>query len=142
MSPIEVSENPRRANSFRLASRIFVLARGSPRRGRVIFGASQGDWSGGSHRRAYPKRVTGLGSSNLFRKLVPALAVADPGAQLPAPRLRDLIQLHPQAAQPFGDQFTGAEAGQLQGKSFAALAHHLQRPPQSPIRSGETGDVS
>ncbi|MGE5527316.1 MAG: hypothetical protein ACM3Q9_01475 [Methanosarcina sp.] len=35
MSPIEVSEKPRRAKSLRLASRIFVLALGSPLRGRV-----------------------------------------------------------------------------------------------------------
>jgi hypothetical protein len=33
MSPIEVSENPRRANSFLLASMIFVLALGSGRLG-------------------------------------------------------------------------------------------------------------
>jgi hypothetical protein len=32
---MDVSEKPRRANSFLLASRIFVRARGSPRRGLV-----------------------------------------------------------------------------------------------------------
>jgi hypothetical protein len=43
MSPIEVSEYPRRENNFRLASRIFVLARGSPRRGRVTLGPYKDD---------------------------------------------------------------------------------------------------
>jgi hypothetical protein len=43
MSPIEVSEKPRRENSFLLASRIFVLARGSPRLGRVTLGLYKGD---------------------------------------------------------------------------------------------------
>src|SRR3954451_21923134 len=100
MSPIEVSENPLRANNFRLASRIFVLARGSPRRGRVNFGLSLGDWSAISHRRDYPKQLTRQPSPDLFGKLVPALSISDPRPQPPAPGLRDLLEDRSQATQP------------------------------------------
>src|SRR3954449_8177252 len=101
MSPIEVSENPLRANSFRLASRILVRARGSPRRGRVTFGASEDDWSTTSQGRAYPKQLIRLTSTNLLGKLIPTLAVAETRPQLPTPRLRGRLQLHLQTPQPF-----------------------------------------
>src|SRR3954471_12483154 len=95
MSPIEVSENPLRANSFRLASRIFVRARGSPRRGRVIFGRSHCDWSATSQGRDYPKQLTRPTSFDLLGKLIPALAIADPRPQLPSSGLRRRFQLGP-----------------------------------------------
>src|SRR4051812_34880652 len=100
MSPIEVSENPLRANNFRLASRIFVLARGSPRRGRVNFGLPLGDWSASSHRRDYLKQLTRQPSPGLFGNLVPALAISDSSSQLPTAGLRNLLDRRPQAAQP------------------------------------------
>src|SRR3954447_18232351 len=101
MSPIEVSENPLRANSFRLASRILVRARGSPRRGRVTFGASEDDWSATSQGRAYPKQPIRLTSTDLLGKLIPTLAIAETRPQLPTPRLRGRPQLHLQMPQSF-----------------------------------------
>src|SRR6476620_1744960 len=122
MSPIEVSENPRRAKSFRLASRIFVLARGSPRRGRVIFGPSLGDWSASSHRRDYPKQLPRQPSPDLFGKLVPPLAISDPSPQLPAAGLRGLFEQRPQSAQPVGHHLRGVEPRQPARKFLTTLA--------------------
>src|SRR5690242_2475944 len=92
MSPIEVSEKPRRAKSLRLASMIFVLARGSPRRGRVKFAASRGDWSDTSHGRDYPMPATRPFLVDLFGKLVPAFAITQASPQLPAAALGSFFQ--------------------------------------------------
>src|ERR1700750_286049 len=142
MSPIEVSENPRRANSLRLASRIFVLARGSPRLGRVNFGPSQDDWSTSSHTRAYPKYVVRPVSMDLLGKFVPTLSVSNPRPELPATRLRDAVQPFAQAPQAVGNKRSRLETGELEGESFGALGHHAQSSPKAPVRSGKTGYIS
>src|SRR3954454_10535428 len=132
MSPIEVSENPLRANNFRLASRIFVLARRSPPRRRVNFGLSLGDWSASSHRRDYLKHLTRHPSPDLFGKLVPLLPIADSSSQLPAARLRNLLDGRPQAAQLPGHDIAGIKPWQLARETLTAFAHHSQRSPQPP----------
>src|SRR3954469_25128861 len=142
MSPIEVSANPLRANNFRLASRIFVLARGSPLRGRVTFGLPLGDWSASSHRRDYPKQLTRRLSPNLFGKLVPSLAIANSSSQLPAARLRNLLDDRPQAAQPLSHNLASRKTPQLERETLTAFTHNSQRSPQPPVRNSELGDVS
>src|SRR5690349_7097260 len=111
MSPIEVSEKPRRAKSLRLASMIFVRARGSPRRGRVKFAASPGDWSDTSHGRDYPMAATRPFLVDLFGKLVPALAISQPRPQFPAAALGGAVQCGDQSLQPSRDPLPGLEPG-------------------------------
>src|SRR3954470_17319500 len=141
MSPIEVSAKPRRENSFRLASRIFGRARGSPRRGRVMIAPSEDDWSTLSQGRDYSKQLTRLTSPDLFGKLVPTLAIPDPRPQFPSPRLWCRIQLRPETAQPLHHDSSRFEPVQFGSELFGVLGDHCQGPPQPPVRSSEFGYI-
>src|SRR4051794_16967686 len=77
----------------------------------------------------------------LLGQLVPACALADAGAQLPAPGLRALLDRGEQPLDALVDDAAPVEALELAGVAVHALEHHRRRPPPAPVGGQQARDV-